>query len=77
MWDLWGGQKYGFFVYVFHDPLMSLTKFALLPVYEDNVAMQCVIYLLLPIVFFYSLSFVASIVKKVCPLVYNLLVGGR
>lgn len=72
-----GGGNYGFFVYVFHDPLMSLAKFALLPIYKECIAMQCATYLLLPIVFFYGLSFVAFVLKKVCPLVYELLVGGR
>lgn len=72
-----GGHNYGFFVYVFHDPLMSLTKFALLPIYKDSIAMQCTIYMILPIVFFYSLSIVAYSIKKVSPLAYGLLTGGR
>lgn len=72
-----GGHNYGFFVYVFHDPLMSLTKFALLPIYKDSIAMQCTIYMILPIVFFYSLSIVAYSIKKASPLAYGLLTGGR
>lgn len=72
-----GGHNYGFFVYVFHDPLMSLTKFALLPIYKDSITMQCIIYMILPIVFFYSLSIVAYFVKKASPLAYGILTGGR
>ncbi len=72
-----GGVNYGFFVYVFHDPLMSLTKFALHPVYEHNIVLQAVVYVALPFVFFFGLSTVGIVLNKYCHILFNILTGGR
>lgn len=67
----------GFFVYVFHDPLMSITKWSLHDYYQDSILMQSITYLSLPIIFYVMLSFIASKTKKCVPAVYRLLTGGR
>lgn len=75
MFNKWGG--YGFFVYVFHDPLMSITKWSLYDFYKDSFLLQLLIYVSLPILFFVFLSFIAKGMKLYCTLLYNTLTGCR
>ena len=67
----------GFFVYIFHDPLMSIIKWLLQPYYERCVILQVVTYISLPIIIYVTLSFIASGMKKYIPFVYSILTGGR
>lgn len=56
---------------------MSLTKFALYPVYQNDIVMQAIVYLLLPLVFFVGLSAIGAVLNKYSHFVFSLLTGGR
>lgn len=56
---------------------MSLTKFALYGIYADSLLMQAVVYVSLPIAFYFTLSVVACFMNRFCVPIYKCLVGGR
>lgn len=56
---------------------MSLTKFALYPIYGENIMMQTIVYMSLPLVFFFGLSAVGALLNRYCHKAFSVLTGGR
>lgn len=66
-----------FFVYVFHDPLMSIIKWSLLYIYNSHIWLQPIVYLMLPIILYVLLAIMAEGFKVICPKGYATLMGER
>ncbi len=68
---------YTFFVYCLHEPLLTLSKRALLALCGSGTLQCLVIYLLLPLAIIATCMATGAIVKATSPRLYGVLSGGR